>query len=504
MASRRGGGGLRAPPGRPGPGPRRPGGPCSWRASAGGGLALTLAGLTGVARSAPLGVAARGARRRRQGAGAGPRASALGGGGPAALPAWPGSVAASPSTPSAGASSLERVAGPGGGHLRRRHAPGRADPPARRRGRRGDGDAGAPGRLRGHPARGRPGGRPGAPAHRVADGGPGRRRLLAPVAPRRRRRQPDAGTAPGRAAGTGPEAEPGHFDALGAAYAEELSPRGAGAGGGAQGGPHPARPTGGGDRSRGPACWTPAAGRGWYVDALAGAGYRVVGVDLAPGQIAAARETAPAGTGLLAASVLALPFQNGAFDAALAVNVLHHAGDRADQDAALAEMARAVRPGGLVLVHEISTVNPLYRLYMAYLFPLWKRIDLGTEVWLDPRQPPTRRRRRPDHPAPLHLPPRLHPRGPLPLPGPSGAVAGALPLGAVRRPLHRRLPAPAVTTRPLSAGDGPRPAGAPGGPLVSRSGACSGGPGWPWRSGPAPWPSTASTSRASGSTASAP
>jgi SAM-dependent methyltransferase/uncharacterized membrane protein YbhN (UPF0104 family) len=192
----------------------------------------------------------------------------------------------------------------------------------------------------------------------------------------------------GAPAGAGPAAAPGHFDALGAAYAGELSPaarervvgrkvaltlralRAAGVEPGAR-------------------LLDAGCGPGWYVAALARAGYRVVGVDLAPGQIAAAREAAGAGPGLLAASVLALPFRNGAFDAALAVNVLHHAGDRADHDAALAEMARAVRPGGLVLVHEISTVNPLYRLYMAYLFPLWKRIDLGTEVWLDPRRPPT-------------------------------------------------------------------------------------------------------------------
>ena len=113
----------------------------------------------------------------------------------------------------------------------------------------------------------------------------------------------------------------------------------------------------------------------------------MTGIDLAPGQIAAARAIAPGGA-FVAASVLAVPFKDGAFDAAFAVNVLHHAGDREDQDAALAEMTRAVRPGGLVLVHEISTVNPLYRLYMTYLFPLWKRIDLGTEVWLDPRRPP--------------------------------------------------------------------------------------------------------------------
>ena len=52
-------------------------------------------------------------------------------------------------------------------------------------------------------------------------------------------------------AGSATEAGPGHFDALGAAYAGELSP-GAGAGGGAQGGPHRARLVRGRDWTRGP------------------------------------------------------------------------------------------------------------------------------------------------------------------------------------------------------------------------------------------------------------
>jgi hypothetical protein len=64
-------------------------------------------------------------------------------------------------------------------------------------------------------------------------------------------------------------------------------------------------------------------------------------------------------------------------------------GGASEQQRAIEELARAVRPGGLVLVHEISTINPLHRLYMSYLFPLWRQIDLGTEHWLDP----------------LHLPP---------------------------------------------------------------------------------------------------
>jgi ubiquinone/menaquinone biosynthesis C-methylase UbiE/uncharacterized membrane protein YbhN (UPF0104 family) len=136
-------------------------------------------------------------------------------------------------------------------------------------------------------------------------------------------------------------------------------------------------------------------GQGWYVRAMAEHGYRVTGLDLAPGQLAAARRELTQGNAstepLAAASVLQLPFQNGSFDAAFAVNVLHHVGGTASHNAALAEIARVVRPGGFVFVHEINTVNPLFRLYMSYIFPLWRRIDEGTESWLDPRRPPLHR-----------------------------------------------------------------------------------------------------------------
>jgi hypothetical protein len=96
------------------------------------------------------------------------------------------------------------------------------------------------------------------------------------------RRRADSGAwAP---AVSGLEAGTGHFDSLGAAYAGELSPaarervvgrkvaltvralRAAGIGPGAR-------------------LLDAGCGPGWYVAALAGAGYRVVGVDLAPGAI---------------------------------------------------------------------------------------------------------------------------------------------------------------------------------------------------------------------------
>jgi SAM-dependent methyltransferase len=147
-------------------------------------------------------------------------------------------------------------------------------------------------------------------------------------------------------------------------------------------------------------------GHGWYVDALSKRGYAVVGADLSPGQLGVAarelrmsaahahaatpfdRHWAQTASRLTAGSIHELPVRAGSFDGAYAVNVLHHVGDRTAQAHALAELARAVRPGGTVLLHEINTINPLHRFYMVYVFPLWKRIDLGTEYWLDARQLP--------------------------------------------------------------------------------------------------------------------
>jgi SAM-dependent methyltransferase len=50
------------------------------------------------------------------------------------------------------------------------------------------------------------------------------------------------------------------------------------------------------------------------------------------------------------ADVCALPFNDGAFDAVYCANMIYHIDDAASQDVALAEMARVVRPGGVVVL----------------------------------------------------------------------------------------------------------------------------------------------------------
>jgi SAM-dependent methyltransferase len=98
----------------------------------------------------------------------------------------------------------------------------------------------------------------------------------------------------------------------------------------------------------------PAGGRR-LLDAGCGTGFNLmalgrlgtaVGIDLAPEAIAFCRER---GVRALRASLLALPFPERTFDAVTSLDVIYHAWV-ADDRAALREMARVLRPGGLVLV----------------------------------------------------------------------------------------------------------------------------------------------------------
>ena len=121
-------------------------------------------------------------------------------------------------------------------------------------------------------------------------------------------------------------------------------------------------------------------GRGYYLGELWRRGYGAVGIDFSPGQLGAIGDSGRTAV----ADVLHLPFADGAFDFVYTVNVLHHLPSRQHQRRAFDEARRALRPGGIFFLHEINVTNPLFRLYMGYLFPLLRNIDLGTERWLLP------------------------------------------------------------------------------------------------------------------------
>jgi len=125
-------------------------------------------------------------------------------------------------------------------------------------------------------------------------------------------------------------------------------------------------------------------GQGWYLNAMIDAGYKMTGLDYSIEQLKLAEGSLPVGSTirLVRGSVVALPFEDQEFDFVYSINTLHHLASSSQQKAAFAEMHRVVRNGGRVIIHEMNIRNPLFRLYLSYVFPLIKAIDEGTEIWL--------------------------------------------------------------------------------------------------------------------------
>jgi ubiquinone/menaquinone biosynthesis C-methylase UbiE len=112
-------------------------------------------------------------------------------------------------------------------------------------------------------------------------------------------------------------------------------------------------------------------GGGEYVTRLNGTCCQVVGVDV------------NAGPGLVRADMRCLPFSDGYFDFAYAVNSLHHITTRAGQRQALGEAARVLKPGGLFFLHEMNAYgNRLLRFWLRHVFTRYGAYDDGRERWL--------------------------------------------------------------------------------------------------------------------------
>ena len=91
-------------------------------------------------------------------------------------------------------------------------------------------------------------------------------------------------------------------------------------------------------------------GTGSLVTTLAARGRRVIGLDQRPEGIAAARarlaEAGQHGSGFVRGNAEHLPFANGVFGGAMALDLLEHV----DDERAVRELKRVVRPNGWVLV----------------------------------------------------------------------------------------------------------------------------------------------------------
>ncbi|MHB1261361.1 MAG: class I SAM-dependent methyltransferase [Thermoplasmatota archaeon] len=118
---------------------------------------------------------------------------------------------------------------------------------------------------------------------------------------------------------------------------------------------------------------------------------KVVAVDASQPAVAVARRrglTPSAAVGgsveFAAGDAQRLPFAGATFDFASTINMVHHL-KRGEQEAALAEALRVLRPGAPLVVFEINVLNPLFRFYMRHVFPRTRRIDRGDEEFLTPR-----------------------------------------------------------------------------------------------------------------------
>jgi len=113
-------------------------------------------------------------------------------------------------------------------------------------------------------------------------------------------------------------------------------------------------------------------------------GMEVVGVDASEELIKHGSKRYPQLTGKIrVGDALSLDFDDNKFDVATLIGVLHHIYSRDDQLKAIREALRVVKPEGTVLIRESNLVNPLFRLFWNYIFPLTAKIDkFGGENWI--------------------------------------------------------------------------------------------------------------------------
>ena len=88
-------------------------------------------------------------------------------------------------------------------------------------------------------------------------------------------------------------------------------------------------------------------GGGGLIEALLAAGARPLGADVSPAMVERANRRFGRGVAVALASVEALPFAGGAADKAASVNNIYF---WPDPTAGMAELARVLRPGGLLAI----------------------------------------------------------------------------------------------------------------------------------------------------------
>jgi demethylmenaquinone methyltransferase/2-methoxy-6-polyprenyl-1,4-benzoquinol methylase len=114
-----------------------------------------------------------------------------------------------------------------------------------------------------------------------------------------------------------------------------------------------------------------ATGTGLVAAELLRRGFRVTGLDQSPEMLSVAQRRFGESVELVEASAEALPFSDGSFDHLTFTYLLRYVDD---PGATLAELARVVRPGGVVASLEFGVpkgaARPLWELYVRTVLPL--------------------------------------------------------------------------------------------------------------------------------------
>ncbi len=124
-------------------------------------------------------------------------------------------------------------------------------------------------------------------------------------------------------------------------------------------------------------------GGGLVSEQLAQAGAIVTGIDLSAPSIAVARRHA-AGSGrfnieYLVGSVFDLPFADGSFDAVVSSDFLEHVSNRLDD--AVSEMARVIRPGGVLAYDTINRTVKSFMLAIVAVQNILHAAPPNTHEW---------------------------------------------------------------------------------------------------------------------------
>ena len=117
-------------------------------------------------------------------------------------------------------------------------------------------------------------------------------------------------------------------------------------------------------------------------------GVNAVGVDVSEKLIKRGKQRYPQLQNVIfEGNALNLQFQDNTFDVAIMIGVLHHIYSKSDQTRAVREALRVVRDNGAVIIRESNLINPLFRIFWNYIFPLTAKIDrFGGENWISPQK----------------------------------------------------------------------------------------------------------------------